>query len=891
MPLKSKLIRVFKWTAGIILGLMLVISALLYIFQDRICNMVLTELGKEFREPVYFSTVDLTFWSTFPNLSINVNDVKIHDAFKTQQSQNILLKSERIRLVFNPIDLWKENYHIKVIEIGKGELNVRTAKNGEVNYYILNPSNDTSTTTYKVKVSSVNTKDFKVNYLNRQTQQNYCTSLNDMEFSGDFDQKQFMLSATGDFVIDRIQSGNLALLKNKPVTVDLKLSVNSEQGTFTLPESEIKIANIPLIAGGNYGLDSMRFEVRANHLSLTEFVNNLSLTDAEAEINQYKGSGDVEFDLVVKGSTKDDNPPLIDCEFSIINGHLIEPIKHTKISNLKVQGEYNSNGDPKFDRLNLHQLSFNTAAGPFKGALKMTNFDSPLVDGYAKGSIDLGTANRIMRNDFVDRMEGTAAINTAFCVEVKDQVEVKRMNGTASLKNVWFKAKNDHRTFEDINGNFTLNGNQLRIDGATLALNQSDMQLGGSFSNIFNYAANKGNLVVDCNINSHQIIVGDLGKTTKEEKRESKGKSFVLPNNIAGKINLNASSITYEKHQFDNVYGPIHINGRTLSFPSLHVKNAGADIFGNLTIEESSPERFEINTNLSSENIFFAPLFKEWNNFDQEVILANQISGRAQMEVNFYAPFNLIGGIDLNEMKVNAHMKVYNGHLKNVQSLEDIASSLKTNAGKLLIGKKNLDAFQLKLKDVAFSTLENTLQIKRGIITIPNMHISSSAMELDLCGTHSFENAIDYRMKFDFRDLLGENRDSEFGTVIDDNTGLKVFLRMYGTVDNPIIEWDKSGRKVEFKEQLVQEKENIKSILKAEFGIFKSDTSVNEFKPKTDSKEIVRLNFKEPNKESKEKKPDPETNGPAKNGKLKNTLNQWKQEQNQSNVTVTIRKG
>jgi len=61
MQFKAKFIKALKWSLGIIVGLVILISSLLYIFQDKICNLVLSELGKEFREPVYFSTVELTF--------------------------------------------------------------------------------------------------------------------------------------------------------------------------------------------------------------------------------------------------------------------------------------------------------------------------------------------------------------------------------------------------------------------------------------------------------------------------------------------------------------------------------------------------------------------------------------------------------------------------------------------------------------------------------------------------------------------------------------------------------------------------------------------------------------------------------------------------------------
>ena len=98
MSLKQRSLKILKWIGIVITSLVILVSTLLYVFQDKICNLVLVQVGKQFREPVYFSTADITFWSTFPNLSININDVKVGDAFTTIKSRNTLLKSERIRL-------------------------------------------------------------------------------------------------------------------------------------------------------------------------------------------------------------------------------------------------------------------------------------------------------------------------------------------------------------------------------------------------------------------------------------------------------------------------------------------------------------------------------------------------------------------------------------------------------------------------------------------------------------------------------------------------------------------------------------------------------------------------------------------------------------------------
>lgn len=886
---KERWLKGIKWTT-ISIGLFLAsITLAVYLFQDRICNAVLNEVGKQFKEPVYFESADVTFWATFPNLAINLNEVKINDAFPNVKSQGKLLSAERIRMVFNPWDLWRENYHIRVVELKNGALNLRTSHTGATNYNIIRPSEDTASNPLKVKISSFRALNFEVNYSNAADQQNVKSSLEEMTFDGKINDMKFTLNAKGKFHLKQIQSGQVVLVKNKPVRVDLSLNIDALKGKVEFPTSKVLISEIPFSLGGIYEPDSMDVRLSASSLPLAEVVNKLSIENMQKEIEAYKGKGTVNFSLALS-SNKARPRTNIDCHFSVKNGYLREPIKNTNISHLSLSGSYCSNGIPEKDRLTLTDVRFVSIAGPFKGSLTINNFVKPTLKGRVKGGLDLAMVNKLYKNQYLERIKGLAKLNTEFDLQLEDDVKVKRINGDLTLKNVWFKAKNDHRIFENINGNFALNESQVHIQKATLAINSSDVQLDGSFSNVYNYLSDKGNLFVDCAIHSQNIHVEDLGKTTKEEKQENLEKQFVLPRNIEGKVALNTQKLTYENHHFEQIEGILNIKEGILSFPSISLHNGGADIFGNLSIEEDAPEYLLISAQLNTNNLRFSPMFKEWNNFDQEVITAHQISGNAQAEVNFFAPFNLVGGIDLKEMKVSAHVKVVEGSLKNVKAIEDIASSLKTNAGKLLIGKKNIENFERNLKDISFNTLENTFYIQHGILTIPNMRLESNAMSLELSGTHSFEQQIDYRIKFDLRELLGEDRDSEFGTVIDDGTGTKIYLRMHGHLDSPSIEWDQSSRKQEVKEQLVHEKETIKSILKTEFGAFKKDTTVKEIKETKEAKELVKIKFNNPKEDKKEASPKDQA-GTPKESKVKSKLNQWKLEQNQNNVSVVVKKG
>ena len=341
-------------------------------------------------------------------------------------------------------------------------------------------------------------------------------------------------------------------------------------------------------------------------------------------------------------------------------------------------------------------------------------------------------------------------------------------------------------------------------------------------------------------------------------------------------MKLTVGTLRYEQHIFSNILGKMQIQKRRLHFPQLSLVNAEALVSGALVIEEKLPEIFTITAQVATKNLKFKPLFKEWDNFEQSVLTDQNISGRAEAELYFYAPFDLRSGIIMKSIDAKLDLRVYDGQLKNVSSFNDITQSLKTSSGKLVLGKKNIDLLEQKLGSISFNTLENSILIKDGILRIPKMHIGSTALDMDVSGTHSFENEIDYRFIFRFRDLMQNERDSEFGQVIDDGTGIKMYMRMHGTLDNPIIEWDNTSRKEQAKENREQAKQDAKSILKSEFGLFQKDTSVKVYVPKDVPKEDLKIQFgpatkQEFNEEKKQKK----------DSKLKKTLDGWKQQQEQ----------
>lgn len=166
-----------------------------------------------------------------------------------------------------------------------------------------------------------------------------------------------------------------------------------------------------------------------------------------------------------------------------------------------------------------------------------------------------------------------------------------------------------------------------------------------------------------------------------------------------------------------------------------------------------------------------------------------------------------------------------------------------------------------ELKSIGFSTLKNQIEIKNRVITIPKMEIKSSALDVYCFGNHTFDNVVDYHFKLSLNDLLAKKvkqskkENEEFGIIEEDGLGrINLFIRMKGAMEDPTIIYDKAGLKQNIKENVIEEKQNIKSILHDEFGWFKKDTALVRKKKKENGKFEIELE-NDSQKQNKEDKP------------------------------------
>lgn len=871
MMTKAKWIRIGKWFVGSITAICCLISLLLYVFKDEICGYVIEHVNGYLKTEVKVAEVDLTFWATFPNLSVDFNGVYIRDAFKKPSKNDTLFSSNQIRLKFNPWDIWNENYNLKSIDISEGQLHLKVRKNGEVNYDIFKPSNKKKSD-FQLMLQGLTIEQVALSYDNAISNQHYRSEINELLLKGEFNQDEFDMEVASDFYVKALRSGKLTLLSNQVAACNFTMHINNKSSTYLLPASTISIAGLPFIVQGEINRDSLDFKLKADELSFEDAVNKLRVAGIN-QISQFQGKGKVRFDLNVNGKNKTDAPVSMECHFGVTNGSLLDPIKKLRISNIQLQGTYEKKVGRQ-EKLSFQQFRLNTPAGPFQGKLDITEFSNPHYKGQARGNLNMGFVHDLFSLPYIHKISGYLGLDTEFDVVQhsslsNNTVEIRRCQGEVHLKGIDTQLKNDKRMFRKIKGKLYLRNDEAGMEGVSLEVGSTDLALDGVFKNIVPYVQNKGDIVAEVAVNSKNIKVEDLGGSTKQEKIDQP-KDYVLPNDIDARVDLDVRSLSYDKHRLNHVGSQLTMKGRTITFQNLRARNADADLVGSMTVEEQNPEKFYLSTDVASQNIHFKKLFKEWNNFDQDVITYEHISGNAEANVHFEAPFDFETGVISNDIKAQVYMKVVNGKLSNVEALQSIVQSLDTRMAKAVLGKENIKRLSSKLKQLDFNTLENTFEINNGVLEIPEMLVSSSVLDMVVSGKHTFDNKVDYRFTFRFRDLK-ERKQTEFGEEIDDGTGLKVYMRMTGDLDNPTISWDKEAMKQDAKERREQEKETIKSMLKTEFGLFKNDTTVKRYNSQNGNKETISIDLDpaQPAQKPEEKK---------KPSKVKNKLEQWKSE-------------
>ena len=852
-----------KRIGWILLGIFLLLSLAIFIvlrfYEDEIGTYAVQKLKTQVETKFEVGDVGLAFWKTFPNASVELNDVFVEER---GDKPDTLLHAQAIYLKFNLWDVFRGSYRVDEVEITGGSLYLGIDAQGKNNWEVWKASSS-DTSNFEIELEEISLSDTRVVY--NDISSNFKLDVLAIQASGNgnFSARNMDVEVTLDLFVENVSSDGDVYLEKQELAGGVAMHADLDRNAYTFEPGEITCGDFQVVVQGNMnanGNGSMEFIVDAQDQLIEDALDALPAS-IRKKTRGYKVTGDCTGRATISRE-KETDAVMVDVDLKVSDGTLRMKEEGVALEDIATNFHYVRGG--KKDKIQVKTFQCALDGSHIEASGSIVGFETPALDVKVSAELELKDLRDFLDLQQIEVCEGSiraeAALNgTLRYVEADTSYNWRDIlaTGQARVEGGSLKMKNSNRLFNEMAADFTFDKQNVRIGQFAGKVNGSDFALTGTLHNVVAFLFEpQARVFLDADLKSEVI---DFTQLVEEETSTASESDYELlfPALLDFNLNCSINKFVFRKFEATGVKGMAVLDQGTLTVDPVTFGTASGKLSAQLVLAPISSTAYRMNCLANVQGIHIDNVFTEFENFGQTFIQDRHLKGVANASVQFRAV--LTNTLELPSDKIESviDLSIENGELNNLETLQEIADYLRNN--KLVAPFVDEDRFAEKMRNVKFSKLENVIQIRNRMITIPLMDIRSTAMDISAKGTHTFDHAIDYAVGFNLRDLLVRKQKDLMEE--DDGLGKSMYISMKGTVDNPIYAVDRELAKEVRKEAMEAEKQNVKSLLKDELGLFKKDASVGSYKesPASTGNATIQVEWEEENKPT----PAPTTERPA----------------------------
>lgn len=837
---RSKLRRIIKWSIISFLSIIFLLVAaafiIVYFFEDDVKKYAVEQINKEINTKIEVKDIKLSLFKKFPMASLEFVDVRCLEVSEKEEKEN-LLEAKSVFLEFRIWDLFNGKYKFKKLSIENGKLDLEVDTYGKNNFDILKKSPPGESKKKKEMSFQFNEfifKNLQVSYVDQKEKQEYRSQIKKLNCSGNFTDKNYTLKAKGNIISEVVSVNDEDFLTNKSFYINTSITINKDQKLCTIKNSTISLEDMKIILNGSFKYDSTAYvdiSFIGENLNIQSFLSLLPSSQKTFE-NKYKSEGDFYLKGNINGSIAKNSTPHIAAEFGINKGKIRFVEEDAVMKDITLQGSFNTGIDnsPETAELNLTTFKGKLENSSFAGSFYMKDLLKPYLKFNVDADIDLGELFKFIPVEKLEKISGKVQANIIYEGKLEgnsftiEDYKKSTSNGKAVLQNVELKLKGESIGLSDCSGEIIFENTIGRIPHLSGKIATTEFTLNGEAVNLPEYFyLDDYPLNIDAAIACKKIAVEEFMKQNQSEaienidKKKKTDLSLNIPANINLKLIANIDELSFKKFKAEKIKGTLIIKDKKLLAEDLNFESCGgtANITG--SINTNDPDNIITQAYGSFNKINISMLFSQFENFSQQTLEDKHIKGTTNANIAYAATFDKNLKMQMNTLFVNSPLTIENGELINFKPLEGLSKFIHVE----------------ELRHIRFSTLTNTIEIKDEAVIIPKMVIQSNALNLEIGGIHYFDNRIEYYFNVFLKDLIAakwkkNKKENEFGEIIEEEGGARIYLKMVGTMDNYKITIDKKGVKEKIKEDMKQENQEFKQIFYEEFGAFKKDSTINK---------------------------------------------------------------
>lgn len=843
--------KILRWILFLMLFVALFCGVAILVasyFEAPVKQYFVKQLNKRLESPVHVEKIEFSLLAKFPSASLVLHDVWAEENVITIGEADTLAAFERLYLNFNVFDLIDGNYRLRGVEASNGSLRFKVDERGEDNFHIWKTTDDT--TGFLLELDRVRLSNVDFRYVNDLRRQDYSLRVRDLVFKGRFSDEQYTMDVDGAGRVNHFIVKGSNYIDHRDVAIETALDVITSRDEYAFRSGEVLVDDrLQFYVSGKFIGDGIDLKLKGNELDI---VQTLSLIPNEdrAFLQDYESTGVLDFECVINGAFSKTSNPYFEAKFAFDDASLKQVKTGLRLSDLKGSGSIH-NGEEKrlFSTLLLiDTLSGKIGDGDFQTHFFIQNLEKPRLEGRLAYSSDLEELRKLLNLETIEYsegfIEGSAKIKTVLqnldSLRSSDFINANA-SGRIVLKKAKVKLKDDVRTYEVDSAHATIRDNNLVIDRYEGRINGCDVTIKGSAQNFLSYAFGSGGEALH--------ITGDVvaGVITLEDlfpKREGSESKAVV--SFLEKMTLNMNLISKEfnvgKFTATDLSGRLIMDAFKIQADRLHFKSQQGDVQGKAGVYRFGENQFGFRSEFDARKLDITELFQTFDNFSQDFLRAEHISGVANLKVEVQTFCDSVLNLNLPSLTASVDLEVLNGKLKDFKPLMNIADEVhQKRMMRLFI---DTDELRKRLQNVAFDTIRNEISIRNQVVSIPAMAIRSSAIDINAEGTHHFDNRINYSLDFALSEILQlEDRKEPYNEFVqrDQKGRTRIYMNISGTSENPVVKVERTNINSVVRQDLEEEKQTVKALLKDEFGAFENDTTVRSYEEK--KPEDIQMEF------------------------------------------------
>lgn len=822
---KKQMARQFFRLAAIsgsifIITLLILLAMLTWIYSDRVKEEFLHGINQHLNTEIAADDIRLNLFRNFPMGSLDLDNVSIMAAGHDTSNADTLLKAGSVYLQFNIPDLIRKDYTVRQINVSDGSLNATIHEDGRRDYIFWEPAGKEVSRQFRFGIDRFHLSNLDVSLTDHRTGHHISATMEDLELDGVFTNEVQHMAVNGALHLHHLHFGDHKLPEDIPISVDLGLTV-SDEGGWRFRESSLTYNGHDIhmegtLKGTRDGLH-VDGRIRGSHVDAATFLRDMP-ESLRNRIIPYSPAGTIWIDATLMGTIGQNTTPRINATFSISDGALSLPENNIRLQALNAEGSYTNGNrqDAVTSRLQIDRIRASVPDGQINGQLAITNFQQPHLTFDMEADMTAGNLPEWFVDGAIAEAGGQLLIDIRFDGQTNDEGRFTSKELLAATLNGEVKAhdvrlildQNKSLPYQNLQADMVFHNNRLEIQEFSGMVGESSFSLSGHMSNVLPYLFLPDEEVfINANLKASTINLDELLKQNGNQAETTYRLQF--PERLRLHMQTDIDSLTFRRFRAQQLKGSARLQNQQLFADHLDFQTMDGHVTMQGHIDGSLEETITITCDAQLDEVDIHQLFYQTGNFGQESIVDENIYGDVTANMFFSADWSPELAIDWESMETTARLVIENGQLVNYEPMMAMGRFLRTD----------------DLSKVSFSTLENRIHIKDRLIVIPEMEISSSALDLKLSGEHSFENEIDYRMQVLLSDLLARkhrerrNPQEQYGEIIDDGLGrTTLFLKLTGTASDPVFSYDHAGVREKLREDLSNERDNLIRIMRDEFS-------------------------------------------------------------------------